>query len=54
MRLCILDDFDSMSVYAAQYFKNRLLKFNPSEERKFVLGRTITCYNKDRHERNRI
>jgi len=38
MRLYIRDDPDSVAQWVANYVKNRILKFNPSATRPFVLG----------------
>lgn len=38
MRLLILDDYDAMSKWAANYVANKVNKFNPTRDRKFVLG----------------
>lgn len=38
MRLVILDDYDKASEWAAKYVRNRILQFNPSKEKPFVLG----------------
>lgn len=38
MRLIIQDSSDSVSTYVAEYVKDRILKFNPSETNPFVLG----------------
>lgn len=38
MRLIIRDDYEQVSDFAARYVKRRILDFNPSAERPFVLG----------------
>ena len=38
MRLVILDNYDKASEWAAKYVRNRILAFNPSAEKPFVLG----------------
>ncbi len=38
MRVVIAKDYDTMSVWAANYVAKRILDFNPTEERPFVLG----------------
>ena len=38
MRLVILDDYDKASEWAAKYVRNRILQFNPTKEKPFVLG----------------
>ena len=39
MRIHIVEDYSKVSLYAANYLKIRLKKFNPTPERKFVLGK---------------
>nr|CAG8560207.1 5904_t:CDS:2 [Entrophospora candida] len=38
MRLIIREDCDAVSEYMATYIKNRILEFNPTPEKPFVLG----------------
>jgi glucosamine-6-phosphate deaminase len=38
MRVIIRENAEQMSLYAAEYVKNRILDFNPTEEKPFVLG----------------
>ncbi|XP_072170855.1 glucosamine-6-phosphate deaminase 2-like [Diadema setosum] len=38
MRLVILDDYSKASEWAAKYVRNRILEFNPSADKYFVLG----------------
>ena len=38
MRLVILEDYDKASEWAAKYVRNRILQFNPSPDKHFVLG----------------
>uniref|UniRef100_A0A673AXA2 glucosamine-6-phosphate deaminase n=1 Tax=Sphaeramia orbicularis TaxID=375764 RepID=A0A673AXA2_9TELE len=38
MRLVILDDYAQSSEWAAKYICNRIIQFNPSEDRYFTLG----------------
>uniref|UniRef100_A0A1D1XZC7 Glucosamine-6-phosphate isomerase n=1 Tax=Anthurium amnicola TaxID=1678845 RepID=A0A1D1XZC7_9ARAE len=38
MRLIIRKDYDEVSEHMASYIRNRILEFNPTEERPFVLG----------------
>nr|XP_054755011.1 glucosamine-6-phosphate isomerase 1-like [Lytechinus pictus] len=38
MRLVILDDYSKASEWAAKYVRNRILDFNPTEDKYFVLG----------------
>lgn len=38
MRLIIRENYDEMSQYAAEYVKDRILAFNPTKEKPFVLG----------------
>lgn len=38
MRLVILDNPDNVGLYLATYLKNRILSFNPTAEKPFVLG----------------
>ncbi|KAK9728585.1 Glucosamine-6-phosphate isomerase (Glucosamine-6-phosphate deaminase) (GNPDA) (GlcN6P deaminase) [Basidiobolus ranarum] len=38
MRLFILEDFDKVSYYIADYIKKRILQFKPTSSRPFVLG----------------
>jgi len=38
MRLIIREDYDAVSEYMATYIKNRILEFNPTPEKLFVLG----------------
>eukprot|EP00455_Lapot_gusevi_P035004 TRINITY_DN3872_c0_g1_i1.p1 TRINITY_DN3872_c0_g1~~TRINITY_DN3872_c0_g1_i1.p1 ORF type:complete len:282 (-),score=34.31 TRINITY_DN3872_c0_g1_i1:85-930(-) len=38
MRLIILDDANAVSQHVATYIKNRIIAFNPTPERPFVLG----------------
>jgi glucosamine-6-phosphate deaminase len=38
MRIVIKDDNDSVAEYVATYIKDRILKFNPTAEKPFVLG----------------
>lgn len=38
MRLIIQSDYDMVSKWAASYVANRILEFNPTESKRFVLG----------------
>ncbi|KAK9674964.1 Glucosamine-6-phosphate isomerase (Glucosamine-6-phosphate deaminase) (GNPDA) (GlcN6P deaminase), partial [Basidiobolus ranarum] len=38
MRLIVRDDASKVSQYIAEYIKHRILEFNPTEERPFVIG----------------
>ena len=38
MRMIIQKDYDTMSRWAAHYIVNKILKFNPTPDRPFVLG----------------
>jgi len=38
MRIIIQENYNSVSYFVAEYVKNRILKYNPTPERPFVLG----------------
>jgi len=38
MRIIIRDNYDEVSLYVAEYVKERIQKFNPTPEKPFVLG----------------
>ena len=38
MRLIILEDYNSVSEWAAKYIKKRILEFQPGPDRYFTLG----------------
>ena len=38
MRLVILDDYDSVSLWAAKYIRRRIIDFDPGPNKYFTLG----------------